>query len=379
MAGSKKNNGRRRGKAQKQIERQVASTVRRMTAGQKVALVVSILVVAACAALIWYFVIRPLYDKPLSPADGQLTVHFIDVGQGDSIYIELPDGKNMLIDGGDNKTAVENALCTYLHSRMGTDLKIEYLVLTHTDSDHVGGLDRVLDEFEIANVYMPKITTEQITTKVYAAFVRAVEDENARVIYNGDDSDIDGGNYLFDFFCADEEFFSKINDKSSAEKKNAQSPFIFLTYAGVKILFTGDATEGKDSEQLLLDKISGSELKYDVDVLKVGHHGSETSTSAEFLQAVKPEYAVIECGEGNKYDHPRQQTLDRLRQYVKADGLYRTDLNGNVVLTVGDNGSTSFVCEKTPERPEDNFNGFAHAMGSVNALYYAIGKMRLAA
>ena len=153
------------------------------------------------------------------------------------------------------------------------------------------------------------------------------------------DGSYDGATYMLTFYCPTEEYYAT-TDLSSAEEKNAVSPIGILEYNDVRIVLTGDSNE--INEPIFVDRIGGY---IDCDVLKVGHHGSETSSTEEFLDAINCEYAVISCNaEGNTFSHPRQSTLDR---FIEDDmTIYRTDNNGNIVLTVDETGEMKFTLER---------------------------------
>lgn len=287
-----------------------------------------------------------------------LDIHFIDVGQGDCIYIEFPDGKNMLIDAGDRDTSVAEAVIAYLDGQDVT--AIDYLMLTHTDSDHVGSLDNVIYTYEVKTIYMPDLiasydsetTADEgmdgtISTYTYKQFVDAAEAEtytegsstlDTQIIYNVGTLSITGNGYSMTMYCPDAEYYDDISNNSSAADKNNMSPVCVLTYAGRVIVFTGDADE--EAEQRYVDMSP----TVNADVLKVAHHGGADSSNAFFLTDVDPEYAIISCGEGNSYDHPRQAALDRLLA-VGVEYLFRTDLNSDIVLTVDSDGDMRFVTD----------------------------------
>ena len=298
-----------------------------------------------------------------------LQIHFIDVGQGDCIFIEFPDGKNMLIDAGDN--GKEDIVIDYLN-----DLKVEEITLvlaTHADADHIGGMQEVFEAFDVSYclrpfVYyngedldefeesfnMPSGSTKKknCSTKTYKNFLSALLDEKCGWEYFNKDSDFSQvftyngveSSYSIDFLTPTADIpeigYSDAND---------YSPIFTLTYSDFCIMFTGDA------EMVVEDEL----LKYystfpDVNVLKVGHHGSESSTSRELLKKIKPEEAVIMCGENNKYNHPRQITLDHLIEATAV--IYRTDLQGDILLTVQSNGEYAFSTERKAA-PSDLITG----------------------
>ncbi|MCQ2559251.1 MAG: MBL fold metallo-hydrolase [Clostridia bacterium] len=236
-----------------------------------------------------------------------LSVHFIDVGQGDSILVQLPDGKNMLIDAGPNKSA--EALVSYLQNLKIN--KLDYLIATHPHEDHIGGMDEIVNTFEIGEVYMPAASS---TTKTFERLQDALEAKNlfATAAFAGV-SVVDEGDLTVTMFSPNSQVYDNLNN---------YSPVIKLVYGDTSFLFTGDAEAESEAEILK----AGYDLQ--ADVLKVGHHGSHSSTSPEFLAAVNPIYAVICCGENNDYGHPHQVTLDKLAGIT----IYRTDLDGNILF-----------------------------------------------
>lgn len=241
-------------------------------------------------------------------ANGQLKIHYIDVGQGDSILIQQ-GSQNMLIDTGTNDST--NTLMSYLQ-KQGIK-KIDYLVLTHPHEDHIGGADAVIKGFDIGTVYMPKITT---TTKTFKDVVAAMQQKNLKATEPQPGS-------TFKLGEANCEFQGPIS--SNKEDLNTYSIVLKLTFGSNKFLFTGDAQTS--NEQAMASE------GYDMtaDVLKVGHHGSHTSTSQAFLDKVNPKYAVISCGKGNDYGHPHKEVIQRLQ--AKNIPVYRTDECGTVICT----------------------------------------------
>jgi competence protein ComEC len=285
-----------------------------------------------------------------------LDIHFIDVGQGDCIYIEFPDGKNMLIDAGKDNDEVEDAITSYLDSQEVT--VIDYVMLTHTDEDHVGSMDKVLTEYQVKTLYIPDLIASDgmedeqnvpgsISTIVYKEFIELAEIEtytegsstlDTQIRYNIGTLSITGAGYTMTVYCPDAEYYDDISNNSSAEDKNNVSPICVLTYAGRVVVFTGDADE--EAEQRYVDMSP----TVNADVLKVAHHGGADSSNSFFLTDVDPEYAVISCGTGNSYDHPRQAALDRLLA-VGVEYLFRTDLNSDIVLTIDSEGDMRFITD----------------------------------
>lgn len=247
----------------------------------------------------------------ITVADGELSVHYIDVGQGDAELIIAPDGEIMLIDTGtsDSKEFLVEYLKKYNIST------IKYLVLTHPHADHIGGASLVLDEFVIKNVIMPYAVS---TTSTYEKTLEKIDAEGCKVIFTEPKSRYELGIAKFTVLGPVENYSNDLNN---------QSAVIRLDYGETSFLFTGDA-EAK-SEADMLDFYNKSEFK--ADVLKLGHHGSSTSTSEDWLLAVSPKYAVISCGKDNEYLHPHREILSLL----KENGVIklRTDELGSIVFT----------------------------------------------
>jgi len=240
-----------------------------------------------------------------SPTSEVLTVNFIDVGQGDAILIDRGD-TDILVDGGPTSTNV----LAYLQGQGIGD--IDLLVATHPHADHIGGLPDVLARYQVSEIWVDGDTA---TSQIYQKFAAAVAAEGATVREptRGYSTQIGGLD------------IAVLNPSQLTGDPNEDSVVFRLTCGKVSVLLTGDATN--DSEASILP----TGLGLDSDVLKVGHHGSSTSTSTAFLAAVTPEDAVISVGAGNTYGHPAQDTLDRLAAVGAT--VYRTDQNGTVVLT----------------------------------------------
>jgi len=209
-------------------------------------------------------------------ASGTLTVTYIDVGQGDSIFIQAPSGKTMLIDAGTPEMG--SKVVNYIKSR-GIN-KIDILVATHPHNDHIGGIPAVIENFQIGKFYMPKVTT---TTKTFENVLRAAKSKGLSINVAKAGVVLDLGDEVKAEMLAP--------NSSHYDDLNNYSAVIKITYGNTAFLFTGDAE--KESEQEMLDK--GYDLK--ADVLKVGHHGSSSATTWAFLKAVNPKYAVISAVE----------------------------------------------------------------------------------
>lgn len=278
-----------------------------------------------------------------SPAANQkLEVHFVDVGQADSILVQLGDA-NMLIDAGNNADA--DTVVSYLKTHGVT--KLDYAVGTHPHEDHVGGLDYVIQSFDIGALYMPKATT---TTKTFEDVLTAIRDKGLKITTPTPGTKFSLGQAECEILAPRGNSYDDLNE---------YSVIIRLTYGQTSFLFAGDA--GSVSEGQLLS--AGADLK--ADVLKVGHHGSTSATTAAFLKAVDPSYAVISVGKGNDYGHPAKSTMDRLK--AASIPVYRTDESGTIIAT-SDGSKVTFSCSPgtyTSGAPPSTSSGTSGGSGST--------------
>lgn len=307
---------------------------------------------------------------------GELRLHFVDVGQGDCTIIEFPDGKTMIIDGGENNKKTEAAIDGFIKTNLGADFRyFDYAVLTHADSDHCGSLDYVLENYPAQVVFRPNVEsvgTSSIkyvdpgkadldnartkSTAVYYNAIKAMYAANADFtpkVYVTDPADPEqsvrggsgDGEYTFDFF-------SPLSLRYTGEGEwNNYSPVMILGYRGFYFAMSGDAEERNLDE--FVKKVSSAASdgvvdKYDIftdsfnaSVVKAGHHGSRNATTSEYLDvitapdAVRSSYCVISCGEGNSYGHPHREALDRYAAAGFADeNILRTDVAGDITFSV---------------------------------------------
>lgn len=239
-----------------------------------------------------------------------VTVHFIDVGQGDCTLIELPEDKFMLIDAGDN--GKENVILNYLDEMNVT--KIDYLVATHPHADHIGGMPEIIEKYDIGQIFMPNA---EASSKTFENMLDVIEDKNLYI------NTAYAGKNIFDDSGIKADIISPEKDRSYNDLNNC-SAVVKLECGEKSFLFMGDA------EKEIEDNISDSYAYLKSDVLKVGHHGSSTSSEYEFIKKVSPEYAVISCGKDNTYGHPHTETIDNLKK-VDAEVL-RTDELGTIKI-----------------------------------------------
>lgn len=254
------------------------------------------------------------------PENSNFEVHFIDVGQADSALIEC-DGETMMIDGGN--VADSNVVAAYLKKEDVTELN--YVVCSHAHEDHVGGLSGALSVTKADNIYAPKTETN---TKAYKNFKKKAEEQNVEIKHPNIGDEIQLGSSTVEFLGPVDENGKDLNSTSIVLK---------ITYGNTSFLFTGDAES--DEEEEILN--SGADLKSMV--LKVGHHGSRTSTSYPFLREVMPQYAVISVEKGNSYGHPNEETLSKLSD--AGVEVYRTDESGDIVMT-SDGNNISITTSK---------------------------------
>ena len=249
-----------------------------------------------------------------------LVIHFVDVGQGDCILIGQ-NNEYALIDAGNNE---DGQLLVEYFKELGVK-KFKYVIGTHAHEDHIGGIDNIINNFELDKFYMPDvITTTKTFEDVLDALLKKQKAFDTPKI--GDKFKLNDLEFEVLYLGTDK---SDLNDTSIVLK---------LTYKNTTYLFMGDATS--KVEKILINE--GKDLSSDV--LKVGHHGSQYSSTATFLKKVNPSYAVIQVGQDNEYDHPKQVTLDKLNKLNTL--TYRTDEQGTIILT-SDGENITFETIKT--------------------------------
>jgi competence protein ComEC len=309
-----------------------------------------------------------------------LTIVFIDVGQGDSALVILPNSKTLLIDGGErqNSDGVFETLRQYDVDR------VDVMVATHPHADHIGGLVEVIDS-NVISVGEVLDSGQEYSTRTFEDLLDGIDSEHIPLtsVKKGDFIELDPSVSL-----------EVLNPQDPAprgieDEVNNNSVVIKLAYGNFSALFTGDmeqynelvllnATDGSGATTAD-DDTRGNKILLDADVLKVGHHGSRHSSTSDFLQAVSPETAVISLGAGNSYGHPHREALDRLKA-AGVQHVLRTDLDGTITIEASANGEYSIATEKTdriivaPEFGGVPYVGIA-AMGMVVVIVVILARL----
>lgn len=249
-------------------------------------------------------------DTTTTLDSSKMFVHYIDVGQGDSILIQV-NNKNLLIDAGPKSD--KDKLLNYLSSL--NLQKIDYVIATHPHEDHIGNMADVIDDYNVLSFYAPKV---QSNTKTFEKMIESLKAKNLKinVIKNNINSIDLGENTKVTIFSP---------SKDSYDDLNNYSPVIKIEYGKTSFLFTGDAEKEVEKE------ILNNNPDISADVLKVGHHGSSSSTTKEFLSKVNPSIGVISVGKDNTYNHPNDDTMKRLADNKVK--VYRTDKEGTIILS----------------------------------------------
>ncbi len=271
----------------------------------------TIILAVIFAALVVCFTGDRLLGRTAPKVTDGVEFHFIDVGQGDSTLIRTPSG-DILVDAGEN--SAERDLKNYLDI-CGVET-IEYAVFTHPDSDHIGGADMVLKEYKVNNVIMSDADGD---SAVFRRLEDAIAEEGCPVYYA-----LPGETYSL----GELEMLILSPDPSiAALDSNNSSLVIKVSFKDTSAMLTGDAEAA--AEKFMLNTFSSAVL--DCDLLKLGHHGSESSSGEEWLAALTPDIAVISCGKDNSYGHPHAQTIARVKPYA-GESIYRTDKQGTLIF-----------------------------------------------
>lgn len=290
-------------------------------------------------------------DSDMPAGNKKLRVHFLDVGQGDCILIQTPNNKTMLIDAGNKEDY--NVINNYIKN---LDIKkLDVLVATHPHADHIGSMAEIVSNHEIGDIYMPEVMHN---TRTFENLMLAIEKKGLQI-----KSPVAGS-----FIDLDKDLEIQILGpvSSNYESLNNYSIVNKITYKSNSFLFTGDAEKMAEDEMIA----EGYNLK--IDVLKVGHHGSTTSTSPAFVSAVKPKYSVIMAGRDNPYGHPDSIILNRLR--LVGSEVFRTDLDGTIVMISDGNKINVETIGSTAQQtePSNNVEKQKLIKGNKNSMIYHV-------
>lgn len=297
------------------------------------------LALVVSVGLILLSAVQPISGSDLFAVSNGLRVHFIDVGQGDSILIQVPNGTTALIDGGSGN----GMALAYLRQQGIT--RLDVVIATHPHEDHIGGLVQVMQAIPVGQVWTSGAST---TTGVFERFLDIITTK--KIPYNeaASNSTIAVGDLRFDVLYA----------KQQADDLNDTSIVTHLVYGQVSFLFAGDAQSSAESEML-----RGAANRLKSTILKVGHHGSRTSSTPAFLAAVRPVIAVYSAGKGNSYGHPHAQTITALKNVGAT--IYGTAVNGTIVIST--DGSTYQVATSGAAQPVARGQAVAPASAATTA------------
>lgn len=281
------------------------------------------------------------------------SVNYIDVGEGDAIFINFADGKTMLIDCGTASDRNYNAVKRYLDEYTGGTLN--YFVLTHPDSDHVGNAAAILTDYKVETAYIPKLSQPENFNPycdAYNIIKAARQAGNMTRVYSAVGKNVSGDDYYLVMLSPNaqgttDSAYTEINgsEEPSPQARNNVSPIIYLEYKGVRFVFTGDAGVSQEAVALNnfnLGMVSKSKVNLtDIDFLKVSHHGSDDASGEEFLQTLTPKNAVISVGGDNNYSHPADATFARIRAANENCNIYLTSVFGTVSVFVDGSGKAT--------------------------------------
>lgn len=316
----------------KKVERKIKRLKRILWAVVLSFVLMLVILSAFYPAATWKYHFRlPEFDMR---GEGELRIHYVDVGQGDATLIELPDNKIMLIDGGTDEEGSKLALLRYI-----TALKIksiDYLLVTHADGDHCGGLKTLVEYIDVKRAFLP--VCDLTANQKYADFYAALMKRQCPWEYStkGVDLSVSGDyGYTLQFL-----YPYSLSAEEQTTDDNLFSAVVWLDYKGVSALFTGDAPKRveerlvqDDKLHLLADAVSLSSTE----ILKVSHHGSGDATSEEFVEYLNVEHAMISCGKDNAYGHPASTVCENLAA-VGAE-IHRSDVHGSVIATIAIDGT----------------------------------------
>lgn len=270
----------------------------------------------------------PALAKESTSSSNLLKISYINVGQGDSTLIQVSD-KNILIDAGNN----DNRAYNYLKDLGVT--KLDYVIATHPHADHIGNMKTIIDNMEVCNFYAPQVNSN---TQTYSSMISALKNKSINIIKPIPGEQLQIGAAILTFIAPNSKSYEDLNNYSIVVK---------LKFGNTSFIFQGDAEDISEAE--ILEK----QLDISADVIKIGHHGSYSSSSEKYLNRVSPKYAVISVGTNNDFGHPHKNTLDKLlERNIKT---YRTDVNGTITA-YSDGINITFNSEKTINTTSNNID-----------------------
>ena len=401
----------------KTVKKATKKAAKKALKNRSVQIALIVLVVLIIIAIVVVYLVKPeIFDFILNPTNtgsgGQeknngtghvidgasVVMTVLDVGQGDGIYIEFPTGENMFIDGGTEfgKTSKWSNITDLFTANSVT--KLDYYMITHLDYDHIKYTKQICDLVEIEEFYIPYIYEDHLSdgewytstwntayTAIKAETYKDGEETKQSTIHtNVGTFDLGGDSWVMHCYTYDQADYPlpvKSNGKADSHHKNSISPVCFLQYAGRTICLTGDQNE--EGETYLNNK--GYFDSYDIDVLKVAHHGSREGTNKEiFLDKVDPEYAIISAGAENSYGHPHEELTTRLANYTDvtpdtdANGiqkLYGTYADGNVTTTIASDGKITITSQNDSAKNIELVACVMYAQdNNINLVYVAYTK-----
>ncbi len=280
--------------------------------------------------------------------NNSLVISYLDVGQGDSIFIILPNGETLLIDAGNLNNGSE--IIQYIKDSGQSTL--DYVVATHPHADHIGGMAEVINAFEVKKIYMPKAPHTSVT---FEHLLQTISEKGLQI------QTAKAGKIIFDYGDLEAIFLAPNSDEYT--DLNNYSAVVMLTYKDMRFLFMGDAESESEKE------ILSAGFDVDADVLKVGHHGSSSSTTQDFLKEVSPSIAVISVGINNSYGHPDDDVLERLN---KAHiNVHRTDESGTIVITCD---GTDIILNNSLSPQQNTHSFLTSSYSSANSITTSDGQ-----
>lgn len=293
------------------------------------------------------------------------SVNYIDVGQGDCIFIRLPDGKNLLIDSGVNDEYLENSKYIINILKKYSVEKIDYFILTHPDLDHIGNAKDIINSFNIGTIYLPIISNQLISGfPQYKIILDLVQQKQIHSVTSDYSCTIVGENYALAFLSplplgvVESSYIELESSVFPTDRQvNDLSPIIYFECFGKRFVFTGDASSSQEkivienyNTGLYVSLFRNDKINVNlenIDYLKVSHHGADGATSQDFIELLQPKNFIISVGKENFYGHPRSEVIERILETCLESLLYRTDQVGTI--TVHKNGKNQIVVSTTKQ------------------------------